>query len=438
MNYSPAKTTVLFFLALIAAGFALLSLPFSRADGQSFSALTSLFTAVSASCVTGLSVVNISAYFSFFGQLVILALMQLGGIGYMLVTTAAALLLGKIALKDKRVMHELFDISSFGDLSKIIFKAVFFVFTIEAVGALILTIVFLKDFSFFKALYFGIFHSVAAFCNAGFSLFSDSMSLYASSPAILYTMSFLVILGGIGFFVIVDLYDAFKNSRLHLLTHTKVVLSMTAGIIFFSFLFFLFFTDIEILKGNGLLYCVNNAFFQSASARTAGFSSVPIYLFDDFAEITLSALMFIGAAPGGTGGGLKVTTLALVFIFVRGMLKGESEFTIFKSRIPRDLIEKALTVFILFVFAAIVFSAVLVLLEHDKKPIDVIFEAVSAVSTAGLSIGISHSLSGAGKITVILAMILGRVGIISALILMLSSKQQTNKVQYPQSRIMVG
>jgi trk system potassium uptake protein TrkH len=213
---------------------------------------------------------------------------------------------------------------------------------------------------------------------------------------------------------------------------------MTAGIIFFSFLFFLFFANIEIAEGNGLFYCVNNAFFQSAASRTAGFSSIPAYFFDEFTEIVLAALMFIGAAPGGTGGGLKVTTLALVFIFVRGMLKGESEFAIFNSRIPRDLIEKALTVFILFVFAAIIFSAVLILLEPDKRSIDVIFEAISAVSTTGFSIGISHSLSAAGKVTIILAMILGRVGIISALILMLSQKTQKSGVQYPQSRIMVG
>jgi trk system potassium uptake protein TrkH len=438
MNNSPAKTTVLFFLALIAAGFALLSLPVSRADGEEFCALTNLFTAVSASCITGLSVVNIGTYFSFFGQLVILALMQLGGLGYMLVATAAALLLGRIALKDRRAMQELFDISSFADLKKITFKAVVFVFAIEAAGAVVLTAVFLKDFSFFKAAYFGIFHSVAAFCNAGFSLFTDGMALYASSPIVLYTMSLLIMLGAVGFFVIVDLYDACKNSRPHLLTHTKVVLAMTAGVTIAGFLFFLFFSDGQLVKGNGFFFSVNNAFFQSAAARTAGFSSVPVYLFDEFTEIIMAALMFIGAAPGGTGGGLKVTTLALVFIFVRGVLKGESEFTIFKSRVPFDLIEKALAVFILFIFACAFFSAALVLLEPDKRPMDVIFEAVSAVSTSGLSIGVSSSLSAAGKITVILAMILGRVGIISVLILMLSRKSQKNGVQYPQARIMVG
>ena len=437
MNYSPAKTTVLFFLVLIAAGFTLLSLPVSLAGGQEFCALTNLFTAVSASCVTGLSVVNIGTYFSFFGQLVILALMQLGGLGYMLVTTATALLLGRIALKDRCIMQELFDISSFGDLKKIVFKAVAFVFAIETVGAIILMTVFLKDFSFFKAAYFGIFHSVAAFCNAGFSLFTDSMALYASSPSVLYTMSFLITLGGIGFFVIVDLYDTYKNSRLHLLTHTKVVLAMTASFTIAGFLFFLFFFDEQLVKSNGFFFSINNAFFQSVATRTAGFSSVPMYLFNDFMEMIIAALMFIGAAPGGTGGGLKVTTIALVFIFVRGTLKGESEFTIFKSKVSLDLIEKALTVFILFIFVSAFFSAALILLEPDKRPIDAVFETVSAISTSGLSVGISQSLSVAGKIALILAMISGRVGIISILILMLSKKSQ-NGVQYPQARIMVG
>jgi trk system potassium uptake protein TrkH len=213
---------------------------------------------------------------------------------------------------------------------------------------------------------------------------------------------------------------------------------MTAGATIFGFLFFLFFAGASAFGESGVWHSVNNAFFQSVSARTAGFSSVPVYLFDGFTKIVLAALMFIGAAPGGTGGGLKLTTLALVFIFVRGMLKGEDEFIVFKSAIPRDLIEKALTVFILFVFAAAFFSAVLVLLEPDKSPVDVIFEAVSAVSTTGLSTGISPYLSVSGKIAAILAMISGRVGIISILIFMLSQQPRKNKIQYPQNRIMVG
>ncbi|OEG69454.1 hypothetical protein ATZ36_09465 [Candidatus Endomicrobiellum trichonymphae] len=220
MNYSPAKTLILFFLGLIIAGVLLLSLPAARSSTR-VSFITSLFTSVSAVCVTGLSVVNIGEYYSTFGQIVILILVQLGGVGYMFVSTFITLLFGKIALKDRRIMQDIFDISSFSGLKKLLSKAVFFVLVIEFTGAVVLTFIFLRSFSFLKSIYLGIFYSIAAFCNAGFGFFCDSLAGFANDPVLLYVISVLVLIGGLGFFVIVDIYDTYGEKHLHLWTHTK-------------------------------------------------------------------------------------------------------------------------------------------------------------------------------------------------------------------------
>ncbi len=441
MNYSPAKTLILFFLGLITAGTVLLSLPVARNPQFEFSLLTNLFTATSASCVTGLSVVPIGEFFSLFGQTVIMLLMQLGGLGYMFVSTVVTLLIGKMALKDRRMMQELFDISSFNDLKKLLTKAVAFVLTIELIGAIILTFVFMREFSFLKSCYLGVFHSISAFCNAGFTPFTDSLAGYSNVPVMLYTMIILIVLGGLGFFVIVDLYDTYKNKRLHLTTHAKVVLSLTAAIIAFGLVFFNFSEasgPFGVLKNKDVFYAFNNSLFQAVSARTAGFYTIPAELFNQFTKVILIFLMSIGAAPGSTAGGLKITTLALVFVFVRSMLQANNDFVLFKKRMPDDLIKKALTIFIVYFSAIAFFSALLVLFESSKQPIDVVFEAVSAFGTVGLSVGVTPGLSVAGKIVTILAMITGRIGILTVLILMITSSSKKESVRYPESRILVG
>ncbi|MCL1901933.1 MAG: hypothetical protein FWG51_06025, partial [Firmicutes bacterium] len=236
MNYSPVKTVFLFFLGLIAVGAVLLSLPASRNSGFDFSFINALFTSTSAVCVTGLAVVPTGEFYSFFGQIIILLLIQLGGLGYMFVSTVAALLIGRMALKDRRILQEIFDISSFSGLKKLVLKALLFVLAIEIAGAVVLTGFFLKEYSFLESVYLGIFHAVAAFCNAGFTPFSNSLESYSSSPVLLYTITVMSMLGGLGFFVIVDMYDRFKN-KTQLSLHSKVVLSMMAGIIVAGFLF---------------------------------------------------------------------------------------------------------------------------------------------------------------------------------------------------------
>ncbi|MDR2067358.1 MAG: hypothetical protein LBP57_06025 [Endomicrobium sp.] len=435
MKYSPAKTLVLFFIGLIVAGMVFLSLPTSYNSKSNYSFIATLFTSVSAVCVTGLSIVNIGDYYSKFGQIIILLLVQISGMGYMFVSTALTLLLGKITLKDRRIMQDMFDVSSFNGLKKLLSKAVFFVLIIEFLGALSLTIVFFKDFPFLKSVYLGIFYSIMAFCNAGFSVFNDSMVSFSSNPIVLYIVSFLVLLGGLGFFVIVDIYDYYKEKRLHLSIHTKVVLFMSLGITVFAFFVFLFSRSVS---GHGIFYLINNSFFEAVSSRTAGFCSVPINLFNEFTESVIIFLMSIGAAPGSTAGGVKITTLALVFIFVKSVLAGQDDYVLFKRRIPFDLIKKALVVFIIFFALIVLFSTIVILHEDNLRPIAVVFEVVSAFATVGVSLGITEQLSLASKIYIIIAMLVGRIGILTLLVLMLDPDYKKKSIKYPEGRILVG
>jgi trk system potassium uptake protein TrkH len=435
MKYSPAKTLVLFFIGLIITGMVFLSLPASYNSMVKYSFFINLFTSVSAVCVTGLSIVNIGEYYSKFGQIIILLLVQISGMGYMFVSTVLTLLLGKIALKDRRIMQEMFEVSSFNGLKRLLSKAMLFVLAIEFIGTISLTVVFLKNFSFLKSVYLGIFYSVMAFCNAGFSIFNESMVSFSQNPAILYIISLLVLLGGLGFFVIIDIYDYYKEKRLHLSIHTKVVLSMSLIVTIFAFIVFLFSKSVG---GHGFFYLINNAFFEAVSSRTAGFCSVPINLFNEFTEAIIIFFMSIGAAPGSTAGGVKVTTLALVFIFVKSVLVGDEDYVLFKRRIPFDLIKKALVVFIIFFALIFLFSTLVILHEDNLRPISVVFEVVSALATVGMSLGITEELSLASKIYIIIAMLVGRIGILTLFILMLDPGYKKKNIKYPEGRILVG
>jgi len=416
-------------------GTVFLSLPIAR-NHKEFSFITNLFTSVSAVCVTGCSIVNVCEYYSLFGQTIILFLVQLGGVGYMFVSIVATLLFGKIALKDRYVMQDLFDVSSFNKLKRFILKASLFVLGIEFIGSVVLTFIFLMDFPLLKSIYLGIFYSVMAFCNAGFSFFDDSLVRFANSPLVLYIIAILIFFGGLGFFVMVDIYDTYKERRLHLSTNTKVVLFMSVIITFFAFLLFWFS---EVLLGtHEIFYSINNAFFQAVSTRTSGFYSVPISLFDGFTKLLIILLMLVGAAPGSTTGGIKITTVALIFAFLRSVLKGD-DVILFQKQIPEDLIKKSLAIFVIFLSLIVVFSAIFIFIDGDcLNPFDIVFDVVSAFATVGLSLNIVANLSILGKILIILAMMLGRIGILAVLIVMLAPIYKKRNIKHPEARILVG
>jgi trk system potassium uptake protein TrkH len=437
MNFSPSKTLISFFLIIITIGTILLSLPISLNNNVQPSLLTNLFTAVSATCVAGLSVIQIADYYSIFGQIVILVLIQIGGLGYMFVSTVAAILFGKMALKDRRILQELFDITSFQDLKKLLTKTIIFVFAIEILGALLLTIFYLKQFPFLKSAYFGIFTSISAFCNSGFSPFNNSLCDFFYNPAILSVLMVLSIIGGLGFFVMIDIYDTYKEKRLHISLNSKIVLVFSLVILVCSFIFFMVYGENSFFKDEGVLYSVINSLFGAASVRTAGFNTIEMSVYNEFAKMLFVIVMAIGAAPAGTAGGLKVTTLAVVIVFLRSFLKSKEEVTIFNKKIPDDIVQKATVIFVLFVILIAVFSSILILLEPDKDVMDIFFEVVSAFSTTGLSINLTDKLSSYGRIVIILAMIVGRIGILTLLLSVVNSNRKM-KLKYPEERILVG
>ena len=439
MKNSPVKTIILFFIALIILGTALLCLPFARQDSAAFSVLTCLFTATSAVCVTGLTVVDIGTYFTQFGQIIILLLLQIGGLGYMLVSTGLGLLIGKMALKDRKIMQELFDISSFSELFKLLKKAVLIVLNIELLGAIVLTFGFMKDFPLGKAIYCGIFHSVSAFCNAGFSPFGNSLEGFSSNPTVLYTVVALVVLGGLGFFVLVDVMDKIRGKNIKLTFHSKVILWMTALLIGLGFVAFCAGQACTFINHDSSWgWVVNNSIFQAISSRTAGFNSLPMSTMTTFTAFFLIMLMFIGGGPGSTAGGIKITTLTLVFVFIRSVIKGQDDYVLAKKSMDYDLVRKALLVFILMIVLVVLFITLMLFVEPQLDTLKVIFEAVSGFCTVGLSLGITSQLSVTGRILLILAMFVGRIGAITILIYLMNRKPVANNIKYPEGRILIG
>lgn len=439
MNSSPLRTIILFFIALILLGTVLLCLPFSRQDDTVLSVLTCLFTSTSAVCVTGLSVVDIGNYYTLSGQWIILILIQLGGLGYMLVSTSLGLLLGKMALKDRKIMQELFDINSFNELFKLLKKAVLVVFGIEIIGAAVLTSVFVKTFPLEKSVFLGIFHSVSAFCNAGFSPFTNSLEGYSQTPLLLYTLAGLIILGGLGFFVLVDVIDKIRGKNIRLTFHSKVTLWTTLILIMCGFFAFSCSQFLPLLEhSKSFSYIVNNSFFTTISARTAGFNSISAGLITNFSAFIIMLLMFIGAGSGSTAGGVKLTTVTLVLVFVKSILKGNSSYPFAGRDMDSDLVKKSVAVFVLMVIFVLTFVVALLWTEANLDPLKVMFEAVSACCTVGLSLGITSSVSDLGRVLLILAMFIGRVGTVTILIYLMSGNFVKSNIKYPEAKLLIG
>lgn len=433
---SSVRTIVLFFIGLIILGSGLLCLPFSR-TGETLSLLTCLFTATSAVCVTGLVVVDTGTYFSTFGQLVILFLIQIGGFGYMIVSTGLGVLIGKMTLKDRRIMQEIFDIKSFHDLLRLLKNAIILVLLIEFIGALFLTFEFLEKYPLSEALYLGFFHSISAFCNAGFSPFANSLENFSNSPLILYTTGTLIILGGLGFFVLVDIIDRIKGKTNVLTFHSKIILWITAVIIIVGIVGFYFGESMTALS-DSRIFLFNNSFFQTVSARTAGFNSINMGTLTTSATFMIIILMFIGGGPGSTAGGMKITTLALVFVFMRSVLKGSDEYHLAKKNIESDLVKKALAMFIVMLVLMTFFTLVLMFVEPQLDAIKVIFESVSAFCTVGLSLGITPELSHLGRITLICAMFVGRIGAVTMLVYLVNLNVSKSNIRYPDGKVLIG
>ncbi len=437
---SPAQSILSFFLAAILLGSILLSLPWAVSDYGGFNSVdyvTNLFTAASAVCVTGLNVVDIGTHFSVFGQLVILCLIQIGALGYITFVTSAGLLLGKLPIKERLAIKEVIDPSSFEGLLSLLKYIVKFVIVIELAAAVIFTLLFTRHYPLSQSIYYGIFHSVSAFANAGFSLFSSSFETYRGDYAVLILLSLLIIIGGLGFLATNDILGYTKKRQLSL--HTKLVLLFT-GILILGGAAAVFLFEREnpaTLGGRSFFQKAANSLFQSITARTAGFNALQTASLKPVSLFVLMGLMFVGASPGGTGGGVKTTTVGIAILWVLSSIMGKESVSVFSRKISSENLLKALLVIFLGTFVIFVTFLVFIILHPEIPFIKGLFEVVSAYGTVGLSTGITSSLKIPARLLLIFAMLAGRIGPIT-LIISAFGKKEKDLIQYSEERVLIG
>ena len=441
MEHKYVRSIFLGYLFIIFLGAVLLSLPISHIGKIEF--IDALFTSASATSVTGLIVISTSEVFTFTGEFIILVLVQIGGIGYMSLVIIFFLSFNqKLNIDEKRAMKQSLDLPNLhvGAFAK---KILAFVLFIEFVGAVILTLRFLDKYEFPKAVWFGIFHSISAFNNAGFSLFPDVLIGYKSDTIVLFTVCFLIISGGLGYFVLIEIYENRRFSK-RFTIHTRIMLYGTIILIVFGMLLFL---SIEWNNpktfGNLSFYDkILNAFFLSVNFRTAGFNSIDLASLKDSSLFFSTLFMMTGAGQGSTAGGIKITTVAILIITVIYILKESNQQpSIFKRTIEQKVINKALAIIISSSF--FVLFTVLILVETQNLPfMNILFEVVSAFATVGVSTGngdilsLSQQFDTFGKIVIIILMIAGRLGVF-AFGIILVGKAKTKHFKYPVGKIII-
>jgi trk system potassium uptake protein TrkH len=403
-----------------------------------------LFTATSATCVTGLIVVDTGSYFSGLGQGIILFLIQLGGIGIMSLVAFSAVVLGRgIGMRERALMKDVLSSDFIGEVTRLLRNIVIITGLCELAGVLVLSRLWARDFSSpLETFYYSLFHSISAFCNAGFSLFVDSLEGFKGRPDIVLTFAVLIILGGLGFMVISNLAWAaisrVKGDRIRgrLVLHTKIVLVATGLLLVAGTVAFYGLESDQSIAGLSTEERLLSSFFSSVTARTAGFSTIAMSAVTVPTALVLVLLMFIGASPGGTGGGTKTSTLAVLAATIRSILRGRSSVEVFKRSLPQDVVNRAICVVIIS-FALVFGASLCISIAEKQRLIEVFFETVSAFGTVGLSRGLTRDLTMASKIVIILTMFFGRIG---PLTLGLAIQQRTREAaySYPVERVIIG
>lgn len=446
----PVQQLIFGFASVILFGAFLLTLPISSLRAQNVPFLDALFTAASAVCVTGLTTLDTGTTYTIFGQLVIIALIQIGGLGIMTITTSVFLIFGKrITLKERMVLQEQYNMDNMQGMVKLTLSVLRATLIIEACGAIVLSARFVPIYGWGKGIYFGIWHSISAFCNAGFDLFGGfrSLTIFQKDPVIILTIAFLIIFGGLGFAVIRDIYNYRKNKKLML--QTKLVVMITAFLLILGTMFFAYaeWNNPRTLNTGNLDMPGKwmNAFFQSLTPRTAGFATVDNGALSMSSKLCTMILMFIGASPGSTGGGIKTTTFLLIMLFISTTFRGKSDYTIFKKRIPSRLIIRALTITLLAAMVIIIGTMSIMFFEHANPAMehfgfeDFFFEVFSAFGTVGLSAGITPFISAGSKLVLIVIMFIGRLGPLTITLAIANKALESKEVyHYPETRIMIG
>ncbi len=443
---SPSQFLAFSFAGIILAGGVLLSLPFAAAPGRHVSILDAFFTSVSAVCVTGLISVDTPVDLSLFGQIVVLLLIQAGGLGYMTLSTVFAAALGRsVTLQERLTLQEALNVQNMEGLVRFARTVLRLTLAFELAGALILALNWWPTLGLGRALWYGLFHAVSAFNNAGFALWSDSLISWRGDVVVNAVVTALIIAGGLGFFVWAELLGGRKH-EIKRSVHTRLVLAATAALLVggtVAFLALEWFNP-ATLAPLSLKDKLLTAWFQSVTARTAGFNTIDIGAMTVPSLFVMMALMFIGASPGSTGGGVKTSTFAITLAALWATVRGEDDTVVFKRRLAPELVAKAFFVSLI-AFVAMNGVAWLLLLTEGRDLLKTLFETVSAFGTVGLSMGengapvsLSAFFSPIGKVLVMLIMFVGRLGPLTLAIAVARRSAAQAKLRYPEGKILVG
>ena len=426
------------FLVAIFIGAIILSLPISSKSGEATNFVDAIFTSTSAVCVTGLITLNTSAHWSTFGQIVIMTLIEIGGLGFMSFAVLISLILGKkITLRERLVMQEAMNTYSIQGLVRMVKYILIFTFSVQFFGALLLSTQFVPEYGIGRGIFYSVFHSISAFCNAGFDLFGTSLINYYDNSVVILVISALIIIGGLGFAVLLEIYE-FKGIK-KLSIHSKLVIITTVILVFGGTILMLLFefNNPESIGNMNIKDKLLNSFFASVSPRTAGFNSVPTEGMTLAGKFLTIVLMFIGGSPGSTAGGLKTVTFGLLVLTVISVIKGREDTEVFGRRFTKELVYKAFTLLFIGVSLVIITTMILSYTEVGASFIDLLYEATSGFGTVGLTLGLTPSLSPIGKILMILMMYFGRVGPLTV-VLSLTRKRKKSGYKYPEGKILIG
>ncbi|MCD3193947.1 Trk family potassium uptake protein [Clostridium botulinum C] len=435
---TPVQTLALGFFIVIMVGTMLLMLPIASKSGVITPFVDAFFTSTSAVCITGLTTLNTAGYWSYFGTTIIIILIQVGGLGFMSFTTLIALLLGKrITLKERLVMQEAMNSFSLQGLVKLAKYILIFTFSVEGIGALFLSTKFIPRYGLLKGIYFSLFHSISAFCNAGFDLTGDSLVPYANNTVVILTISLLIIVSGLGFAVWAEIYNYKGVEKIS--THSKVAISMTMFLVIAGWgLMYLFeMKNPQTIQHMSIKGKLLSSLFASVSPRTAGFYSMSLPDMTLAGKVLTMIFMFIGGCPGGTAGGVKTTTIGILLMTVICVIKNREDTQIFERTIGKNLVYKSFVIVTIAMGVVIMDTMILSFTETGSSLEYILYEVTSAFGTVGLTLGLTPHLSIVGKFLICATMYIGRIGPLT-LVMALSSKKDKSLIKYPDGKILVG
>ncbi|HBL40518.1 MAG TPA: Trk family potassium uptake protein [Ruminococcaceae bacterium] len=440
-HFNTTRLIVLFFLSTILIGTFLLCLPFSAKSREWTPFLSSLFTATSATCVTGLSVFDTYTHWSLFGQIVIILLIQCGGLGIMTTITMFSIFTKRrISLYERKLLMQSEGTMRTGGVFKLLKRIVAGTFCIEGIGSVLLAVRFCPKFGLPRGLYYAVFHSISSFCNAGFDLMGrlspgSSLTLFADDVIVNLTVCALIVIGGIGFLVWDDLLEKKQHFKKYTL-QTKIVLSFSAFLIVFGSVFFFLFEENASMQGMSTPQRLLASLFQSVSARTAGFYTVDMSKLSVSGNLLMTALMFIGASPGSTAGGVKTTTVAVLLLQLFASARGNKNPTVFKRCIDDETVKRAASIAVIYVLLDLFGTMFIAAVDRFSLPA-VLFETVSAAGTVGLSTGITAQFSSVSQFILVLLMFCGRIGGLTMMVT-LAEKKKNIPLHRPGEKILIG